>query len=243
MPYTDQSFFEKLKPYVLTDMKNSGILASLTASQAYIESSKGNSGLTKECNNLFGIKGDYKGQHGVYWTTEYYNGIKQRVQAAFRKYPSWQESISDHSDMFNRMKRYKNLRGETNYQKACLNVQADGYATSPVYARTLFNTINKFKLYTWDAEVLGKPVSVINTAPTTAMKKACALPTLKIGDKNEYVLNWQKYLNANGYFCGKEDGKFGENTQQAVKAFQITKNLTPDGIIGINTWASIGLIA
>ena len=89
-----------------------------------------------------------------------------------------------------------------------------------------FNTINKFRLYAWDAEVLGKPVSVINTAPTRAMKKACALPTLKMGDKNEYVLNWQKYLNANGYFCGKEDGKFGENTQQAVKAFQIPKNLT-----------------
>ena len=224
-------------------MKNSGILASLTASQAYIESKVGNSGLTKECNNLFGIKGEYNGQSEVYWTTEYYNGIAQRVRAAFRKYPSWAESIADHSALFNRMKRYKNLRGCTDYQKACINVQADGYATSPVYARTLFNTINKFSLYAWDAEVLGRPVEVIKTEPTRAMKKACALPTLRKGDRNAYVLNWQKYLNANGYFCGKEDGKFGVNTQQAVKAFQLTKNLNPDGIIGINTWASIGLIA
>lgn len=243
MSYTDKSFFEKLKPYVIEDMKNSNILASLTASQAYIESSKGNSGLTKECNNLFGIKGEYNGQFGVYWTTEYYNGIKQRVQAAFRKYPSWKESIADHSSLFNNLKRYKNLRGCTDYQKACLNVQADGYATSPTYARTLFNTINKFQLYSWDAEVLGKPVAVINTAPIKAMKKACALPTLKLGDKNEYVRNWQKYLNANGYFCGLEDGKFGINTQNAVKAFQLTKGLPSDGVIGINTWASIGLVA
>ena len=243
MAYTDQTFFQKLKPYVTADMKNSGILASLTASQAYIESKVGNSGLTKECNNLFGIKGEYNGQFGMYWTTEYYNGIKQRIRAAFRKYPSWAESIADHSSLFNRMKRYKNLRGCTDYQKACLNVQADGYATSPIYARTLFNCINKFSLYTWDAEVLGKPVEVINTEPTRAMKKACALPTLKFGDKNAYVLNWQKYLNANGYFCGVEDGKFGENTRQAVKAFQLTKGLVADGIIGINTWASIGLVA
>ena len=243
MAYTDQTFLQTLKPYVMSDMENSNILASLTAAQAYIESSKGNSGLTKECNNLFGIKGSYNGQYGMYWTTEYYNGIKQRVKAAFRKYPSWKESIADHSALFNNMKRYKNLRGETNYQKACLNVQADGYATSPVYARTLFNTINKFQLYSWDAEVLGKPVEVIKTEPIRAMKKACALPTLKMGDKNEYVRNWQKYLNANGYFCGLEDGKFGQNTKNAVEAFQLAKGLVADGIIGINTWASIGLVA
>lgn len=243
MAYTDRTFLQTLKPYVMADMENSNILASLTAAQAYIESSKGNSGLTKECNNLFGIKGSYNGQYGMYWTTEYYNGIKQRVKAAFRKYPSWKESIADHSALFNNMKRYKNLRGETNYQKACLNVQADGYATSPVYARTLFNTINKFQLYSWDAEVLGKPVEVIKTEPIRAMKKACALPTLKMGDKNEYVRNWQKYLNANGYFCGLEDGKFGQNTKNAVEAFQLAKGLVADGIIGINTWASIGLVA
>lgn len=243
MAYTEQTFLQTLKPYVIADMENSNILASLTAAQAFIESKMGNSGLTKECNNLFGIKGSYNGQYGTYWTTEYYNGIKQRVKAAFRKYPSWKESIADHSALFNNMKRYKNLRGETNYQKACLNVQADGYATSPVYARTLFNTINKFQLYSWDAEVLGKPVEVIRTEPIRAMKKACALPTLKMGDKNEYVRNWQKYLNANGYFCGLEDGKFGQNTKNAVEAFQLAKGLVADGIIGINTWASIGLVA
>ena len=243
MAYTEQTFFQTLKPYVIADMKSSGILASLTAAQAFIESSKGNSGLTKECNNLFGIKGEYNGQFGMYWTTEYYSGVKTRIKAAFRKYPSWAESIADHSSLFNRLKRCKNLRGEKNYQKACLNVQADGYATSPVYARTLFNCINKFSLYAWDAEVLGKPVEVIKTEPTHAMKKACALPTLKRGDRNEYVRNWQKYLNANGYFCGLEDGKFGVNTENAVKAFQLTKGLAADGIIGLNTWASIGLVA
>ena len=243
MAYTDQTFFQKLKPMVIADMKNSKILASLTAAQAYIESKKGNSGLTKDCNNLFGIKGAYNGQSGVYWTTEYYNGVKTRVRAAFRKYPSWVESIADHSDMFNRMKRYKNLRGLTDYQKACIYVKEDGYATSPTYTATLFNTINKFQLYSWDAEALGKPVSVINTTPTKAMEKALYLPTLKRGDKNEYVKHWQMYLNANGYFCGLEDGKFGANTENAVKAFQLSKGLTPDGIIGLRTWNSIGLSA
>ena len=224
-------------------MQDSKILASLTAAQAFIESSKGNSGLTTKCNNLFGIKGAYNGQSGTFWTTEYYNGVKCRVQAAFRKYPSWQESIADHSALFNSMKRYKNLRGLTDFQKACIYVKEDGYATSPTYTNTLYSTIMKYQLYCWDAEALGKPVPVQVPQQSKAMAKARAIPTLRKGDKNEYVRHWQMYLNANGYFCGLEDGKFGINTENAVKAFQYSRGLTPDGIIGFNTWNSIGIAA
>lgn len=156
MGYTDKTFLEVLKPYVLQDMKDTGILASLTASQAFIESNKGNSGLTTKANNLFGIKGEYNGQYVVMPTTEYYNGVKTKVDAKFRKYPSWKESIADHSRLFNTSKRYTNLRGCTSYLEACKNVQADGYATSPTYAKTLATTIENYKLYEWDAEVLGK---------------------------------------------------------------------------------------
>ena len=97
MAYSDKQFLEILKPYVLQDMQQTGILASLTAAQAFIESNKGNSGLTQKANNLFGIKGEYNGQYVRMLTTEYYNGVKQRVYANFRKYPSWQESIADHT--------------------------------------------------------------------------------------------------------------------------------------------------
>lgn len=156
MAYTAESFLRVLKPYVLQDMKTTGILASLTAAQAFIESNKGNSGLTQKANNLFGIKGEYNGQSVTMPTTEYYNGVKTKVNAKFRKYPSWAESIADHSRLFNTNKRYANLRGCTNYKQACIDVQKDGYATSPTYANTLINTIDKYKLYEWDAEVLGK---------------------------------------------------------------------------------------
>ena len=43
---TAESFLQKIKPYVIADMKSSGILASLTAAQALIESKHGDSGLT-----------------------------------------------------------------------------------------------------------------------------------------------------------------------------------------------------
>jgi len=235
MKYTDETFLQTLKPYVLADMRSSGILASLTASQAFIESSKGNSGLTQQANNLFGIKGSYNGQSVKMWTTEYVNGAPIRVMADFRAYPSWKESVADHSALFNRLKRYENLRGLTDYTLACKYVQQDGYATSPSYSNTLLSCINKYQLYLWDAEVLGQ------SPGQTPVKN---LPVLKYGSRGEYVVAWQNFLNLNGYPCGLADGIFWRNTEIAVKQWQadhidVCKDV--DGIIGRNTWKSIGL--
>lgn len=169
MGYTLQQFIDKIKPYAIADMKKNGILASLTIAQAIIESNKGNSGLTVQANNLFGIKGSYNGQSVKMWTTEYYNGVKTRVQADFRKYPSWLESINDHSEFLRKYKRYASIIGETDYVKACQKMGASGYATSPTYGQTLLNCINTNKLYLIDQEGFsGKPV-------------APAKPTYKVG--------------------------------------------------------------
>ena len=232
MKYTDESFLTALKPFVLADMKSSGILASLTAAQAFIESNKGNSGLTLQANNLFGIKGKYNGNSVKMWTTEYINGSPTRVLADFRAYPTWAESIADHSGLFNRLKRYENLRGLKDYILACKYVKADGYATSPSYDTTLLNCINKYKLYLWDAEVEGA-----SPGPSNVKN----LPVLKIGSRGDYVTAWQNFLNLNGFPCGLADGIFGRNTEIAVRAFQESHGLTPDGIIGRKTWAAIGL--
>ena len=230
--YTAESFLEKIKPYVLQDMQTSGILASLTASQAFIESNRGNSKLSQAPNNnLFGMKGSYNGESVNMWTTEYYNGVQQRVLAAFRRYPSWAESIADHSALFNRLKRYENLRGLRDYKLACKYVQQDGYATSPSYCQTLLGVCDRYKLYLWDAEVTGESFGSTNVKQ---------LPVLKMGSRGEYVLAWQKFLNQNGYFC-TEDGIFGKQTRQAVMDWQLSHGLDVDGVIGKQTWASIGL--
>lgn len=225
---TNTEFLNKTKPMVIADMKKTGILASLTGAQAIIESNWGNSGLTQKANNLFGMKGKYNGQSVTMLTTEYYNGVKKRVYADFRKYPSWADSIADHSDLFNRLSRYKNLRGETDYKKACRYVKEDGYATSPTYTTTLINTIEKYKLYEWDKEALGIP----NTP---------SRPTLKKGSKGEAVKALQIFLNLNGYQCGSADGIYGSKTETAVRAFQKAHPEcgTPDGIVGIKTWKVI----
>ena len=39
----------------------------------------------------------------------------------------------------------------------------------------------------------------------------------------------QKRLSAHGYYDGKFDGKIGEGSRSAIKAFQAQAGLTPDG--------------
>lgn len=221
MAYTDIEFLDLIKPMVIADMQSSGILASLTAAQAFIESNKGNSGLTQKANNLFGMKGTYNGEYVLMKTKEYLHGQYVTVDAKFRKYPSWAESIADHSSLFNRLSRYANLRGLKDYRLACQYVKDDGYATSPTYTQTLLAVIEKYKLYEWDSDDLLAGVDF--------------RPVLRKGDRNEYVRSWQTFLNANGYQCGKADGIFGDKTERAVIKYQQDHGME-SGYIGENTW-------
>jgi flagellum-specific peptidoglycan hydrolase FlgJ len=225
MAYTTQTFLEKFKQYAINDMKQSGILASLTAAQALIESNRGNSGLTTKANNLFGIKGSYNKQSVSMLTTEYYNGVKTRVYQNFRKYPSWQESVNDHSAMFNRMARYENLRNCQDYEEACTNVKKDGYATAPDYAQTLIKSVKNNKLWMWDYEVLK------NYAPVK-------LRTVKKGSDGGGVYLLQTLLKAKGYKLGL-DGQFGGETDYIVRNYQEKNGLVVDGIVGQKTWSKL----
>lgn len=230
MAYTAENFLAKIKADVINDMKASGILASLTAAQALIESNKGNSGLTQKANNLFGIKANsaWKGMYVTMPTKEFVNGRYITVDAKFRAYASWKESINDHSKFLKDNKRYSNLLGVTDYKLACKLIKEDGYATSPTYTKTLTDTIERYRLYEWDKES--------GISPHDLYK-----PTLRRGDRNDFVLHWQKYLQMCLLYTGALDGIFGAQTEQAVKDWQKAQGLVPDGIIGAKTWAALGL--
>jgi len=141
-----QTFLQRIIPLAKADMKKTKILASLTIAQAILESAWGLSGLTLRSNNLFGIKG--QGVNSA--TFEYINGKRIDIVAGFKAYPDWETSIADHSGLFLRLDRYKNLIGCTDYKQACKNVQADGYATAPTYANSLIKLIEQYKLYQYD---------------------------------------------------------------------------------------------
>jgi hypothetical protein len=67
------------------------------------------------------------------------------------------------------------------------------------------------------------------------------MKNLKLGDKGELVLALQAKLNCapKGASLIKIDGDFGPRTEDAVRRFQKSNGLIPDGIVGPNTWDAI----
>ena len=86
----------------------------------------------------------------------------------------------------------------------------------------------------------GVPACVDGDVPTPTPPTPTK-PTLKKGSSGQYVTLLQTELINRGYSCGKSgaDGKFGNDTLAAVKAFQKDHGLTADGIVGPKTWAAL----
>lgn len=57
--------------------------------------------------------------------------------------------------------------------------------------------------------------------------------------RGDDVLDLQARLNALGFHAGREDGILGDNTRQALAAFQRDAGLPPDGICGSTTVAAL----
>lgn len=148
------------------DMKQSGILASVSLAQFILESGYGKSELAQNANNVFGMKKSLSGNtwSGSVWdgvsvytkkTQEYENGAYVTVTADFRKYPSVEKSIADHSAYLlgaeNRSRlRYEGVKGCTDYKKAVQLIKDGGYATAPDYVEKLCSIIERWNLTQYD---------------------------------------------------------------------------------------------
>ena len=231
MTQEQKEFIERISKIATADMAKTKILASLTISQAILESNWGNSGLTKIGNALFGIKAGSSWRGAVYTgkTIEYYDGKNPTsIVDNFRAYKSWEESVTDHSALLNGISRYKNVIGENDYRKACTEIWKAGYATDPTYPQKLIKLIEQYNLNQYD-----KSISFVSNSVMTKLY-------FEKGDKGNDVTNIQIKLNAHGYkgSNGKSlvvDGDFGINTDFAVRAFQKAKKLVVDGKVGQKT--------
>lgn len=67
---------------------------------------------------------------------------------------------------------------------------------------------------------------------------AVPYPLLRRGAVNQYVCILQDCINVVGYRLAL-DGVFGRNTESGVKAYQRTRGLQQDGIVGCNTWYAL----
>ena len=128
----------------------------------------------------------------------------------------------------------------------------EGNTSDGVYRRQYSlsdHTIAGYGRPQWDAvaeEAEPEPEPEPEPAKPTTMF-VLALPVIKNGDKGSYVKAVQSLLIADGHYCGgkivnkKEipDGDFGPSTENAVKIFQMTKRLTKDGIVGLETMKAL----
>lgn len=62
---------------------------------------------------------------------------------------------------------------------------------------------------------------------------------MRVGDENADVKKLQQALDILGYYDGKIDGKYGDGTTKAVKAYQKAEHLEADGYAGFDTVRSL----
>jgi len=65
--------------------------------------------------------------------------------------------------------------------------------------------------------------------------------TMKVGDENEEVKELQKFLQKLGMFPANATptGYFGGVTKKGVIAFQLSRSLVGDGVVGLKTLAEL----
>lgn len=148
VPLPSNEFLAKVLPGAIKGYAKYNILPSLTLAQAALESGWGKSGIG---NNMFGIKAgsSWTGKTQLVWTTEEYNGVKQKVQAKFRDYDSIDDAVLDHAEVLS-ADRYAAVRTAKNYKEAAEAVKAGGYATDSEYVSKIVSTIESHNLDMWD---------------------------------------------------------------------------------------------
>lgn len=121
----------------------SGVPAPLILAQAALESGWGRREIRSDDGvqsfNLFGIKADrgWRGPVVESATTEYVDGVAQRVRAKFRAYGSYEEAFTDYARFLTRNPRYARVLASEDPAQAARGLQRAGYATDPQYGDKL----------------------------------------------------------------------------------------------------------
>ncbi|MBY5406352.1 DUF2272 domain-containing protein [Rhizobium leguminosarum] len=144
-------FIEFVGERARTAMAATGVPASVTVAQAIVETGWGKHTIGS-AKNLFGIKGKGPAGSVTVPTKEYVNGQWVTIQAAFAKYNSFEESITEHARFFLRNKRYaKALSVKGDAEAFAREIHKAGYATGPDYATMLIKVMRRNNLRRFDS--------------------------------------------------------------------------------------------
>jgi LysM repeat protein len=163
---TPEMYIEKYREAAMSDMRISGVPASITLAQGIYESDCGNSMLAIEANNHFGIKCHRE------WTGPSFHKDDDAPNECFRKYNTVLESYADHSNFLRTRERYSSLfeLPVTDYKGWAHGLKRAGYATNPRYAHKLIEIIERYGLHVYDDPSVNAPA--LATRPQTTVKPA-----------------------------------------------------------------------
>ncbi|MFT7102056.1 MAG: hypothetical protein ACJAYA_000619 [Bacteroidia bacterium] len=143
---TRSDYINMYAPFAVKEMLQSGVPASITLAQGILESGDGNSALSRNANNHFGIK-----CHGLWEGEKYYMDDDAKGEC-FRVYTSVFESYRDHSEFLSGRSRYASLfeLRTTDYKGWAHGLKKAGYATNPKYPALLIKIIEENALAKYD---------------------------------------------------------------------------------------------
>lgn len=156
-----ESFFKALGP-IAEKYESTGLYPSVMLAQAALESNFGESQLSFDYNNYFGIKAHDHHRSVNLTTTEYYDGNETTIRDYFCVYSSPEDCIEDYAKLLTENENYAQAVGAKSPAIAARALQEAGYATDPAYASKLISIINEYNLTRFD------PMEVPGTASSEA---------------------------------------------------------------------------
>ncbi|MGX6965329.1 glucosaminidase domain-containing protein [Vagococcus teuberi] len=189
---TTGEFVEEIGEDAREIAQNKNLYASVMIAQAILESGSGNSSLARTPNyNLFGIKGSYKGESVEMSTLEDSgDGGLYTVNAKFRKYPSYKESLEDYAMLMSggvsgRSTFYQGAwKSNTQDYKEATKYLTGRYASDSRYNEKLNGLIETYDLTQYDS-VKPKKETIEKTKETEAFIKEIAPKIEDVADKND----------------------------------------------------------
>lgn len=179
-----RDYIIKYKDVAKQNMSDHGIPASITLAQGVLESGSGQGTLSRNANNHFGIK-CHQG-----WEGESVRHTDDAPDECFRKYTNPEESYKDHSLFLVGRGRYSSLFSldKDDYKGWAKGLKKAGYATDPRYADKLISIIERYSLYEYDNEVVGKKKRTTPVVAESVKSVKETKETVVASKKNQHVV-------------------------------------------------------
>lgn len=148
---TRKEFLQQATEAARAASSTSGFPAGITVAQAALESAYGQSRLSQQANNYFGIKAYGHREKVVMPTFEVEGGVRKRVTAQFARFGSMADCFAARDALIASSPHFAEARACRDDLERFLKALAHRWATDPDYAAKVWAIYRRFDLHLLDA--------------------------------------------------------------------------------------------